>query len=162
MVRFGGLIEAVEHILLIATEARDRFPLAEIRDGVIARLIGRGHDDFVDPARFTYPIHHVPEHGTAADLGETLARQTSRGHARLDDCDNHAVTPFLIATEHLERADCLAANTTSIKVTASGIGDTVGLRSRTQSRKCCISSRYIWFRFQAAGSGKVVQVPGEA
>src|SRR5437899_12826859 len=100
----------------------------------------------------------------ARQILQYLPRETGRPHSRLDQSQLHLVTSpaslpiscllapvSTTATIFSCPEEAFAANTICISATASGIGSIVERRSAKHSRKCFISSTYIWLTSQVSG-----------
>ena len=78
-------MEAVQHILDAAADARDTDRAGEIGKGVVLRLDGRGQDDPIDPGHGRGTREHVREHRTPHDFLERLPGEPGGAETRLDD-----------------------------------------------------------------------------
>jgi len=79
----GG--SAVEHVVLIATEAGDRQTTALLDDRIVVWGIRRGHDHFLDQRRPSHPANNPGQHRPAGQIQEHFPGQTSAAHSGLDD-----------------------------------------------------------------------------
>ena len=101
-VRHGSLIVSTDQIVLCSTEHRNTVRSPQSGQGIVIRLLGGCHHDFVEPLAAFHPLDGSTDQRLTSQWQQGFSRKASGAHPRLHDQDDswpgslcHAVSYLL-------------------------------------------------------------------
>ena len=91
LMKAGGLVIAVQHVMSAAAVAFVLPFSTQVRDGIIGCVRGGGDKDIAQGFCPTRPFDNAHQHGLAIDIEQHFIGQAGRGHAGLDYGDGKVV-----------------------------------------------------------------------